>query len=641
MAANIVTIINGDETTKKIGMSRDDLKIGDIVQCLSLDSAVDTGYSWSFSHIPETSETLLTTDDNSCEFEVDAEGPYLVRLVVDPGSEFEDSQYLRLRSLTRFGSLRLVAAGEQLGDLAIPSDMTGTGWAQDQNFNLSTLVSELSTLATSGRVLYVDPNRGVDDTIEPNEDLSGYGNFHSIQEAIDAATAHIVSPASVENEWTIIIQQGLFVETLTIPKGVNLFGNENVVIESEDDDTKIHTVNGGHIKGITFQSNNPSDAPILEVLGDCEFSCCHILRVGNNAGQGACVKVSSGQAELRFSEIGNNSHAVKSSIAIAVDGSGSLRLEDCYVYGAEGIVIYEGGGDAEILRSVVEANHPNGSAVLSSGTLEIAYSDLISDNDQSLKVTPSDTDPTGGGQTYVRFSKIMNSYDYDFGVEVSDLKLEGVEFENRVEFHSDLDLQNDLYVGGSIQISELNAQPVVGDQPSLWADQNTRLFINEDKLAFESEVQDVATDVSTLEKQVADLQNTITDMQSLISTLQTQVTDLENNAGSGGDAKLNILHRKVVEELEYTCHECDEYIGVRTEAGQEHIINLLEDAVSGTRLYIVDETGLGTVLIRPVSAVADPTINETIGDYVLENREGVHIVSDGQTDGAAVNWVVS
>ena len=641
MAANIITIINGDEATKRIGTSRDDLKVGDVVSCYSEDSALDTGYSWELPYKPETSSASLAVADNSCAFTVDYEGPYLVRLTVDPGSEFEDSQFLRLRSLTGFGSLRLVAAGEQLGDIAIPSDMTGAGWAKDQNFNLNSLVESLSSVSTSGRVLYVDANRGLSDSDDPNSDISGYGDFHSIQDAIDCAVGHITNPATVNEPWTIVIRPGLYTEVLSLSVGVDLVGGNDVVVQSPDPETP-HTFAGGSLKEMSFQSGaSASETPIISVVGDVVFDNVEIIRTSNVVTQGMCVKVQlNGHATFRSCEIGNPVSALKDTYAIGVTDESEVVLSDCYLYGAQGVVLHDGQSVAEITKSVIEANHISGSAVLSSGTVDISYSELNSQNDYALKVQPSENDPTGGGSTQVRFCKIANNYDYDFSMEVPEIKLVGVEFENSTVFDGDIDFSGDVdvqgYVGANaVQLSELEEQP--NTESTVWADGSQNLFLDDQKLAFETDVQAVSEDVSEVDNRVDNLTETIAMLVAQVQTLEETVATLSGT----GDSKLNFLHREVVEDVSYSCHDCDEYIGVRTQLGTDHVIELEEDAASGRRLYIVDETGLGRVLIRPISAQPDPTINGEVGDYVLENREGVHIVSGGQTDGAAVNWTVS
>ena len=638
MSANIITIINGDVSTRLVGASRDDLKVGDIVQCYSDGSAVDTGYLWDLSYVPDGSLSGLVIDDNHCTFTVDSEGPYLIRLTVDPGSDFEDSQYLRLRSLTSFASLKLVAAGEQLGDMAIPSDMTGTGWASDQNYNLASLLHSLSIVSSSGRTLFVDANRGVDDDQAPDDEVSGYGNFPTIQDAIDCAKLHNSAPATSSCVWTVVVQGGLYQENLRVPVGVNLVSNGHVVIEQEDDQVP-HCFGGGSAEGLIFNSDSlEPDIAVINIDGGdtVEFKNCKINRTSKGAGQGSCVVVKAiSRAVFTSCTVGNEAVADKVSFGIGVEDQSELVLNDCYVYGAEGVLIFDGGGDAEITKSVIEANHVQGAAVQSAGTLDISHSELTSDH-VGLIVAPSQDSPIGGGQTYVRFTKLSH-YKYSNNMDVPDLKLVGVELDDSTEFHSDVEVQGSLSVEGSIQLGELAEQPQ--EEASLWVDEDKYLLVDDQRVAYTEDVKHVAGDVLSLENQLADALSVLSDLKTKFTELSAKVDDLETQLGD--EVSLNMLHRKVVDEPEYTCHECDEYIGVRTNSGAEHIIHLEEDAPSGRRLYIVDETGLGIVRIRPHSSVANPTINGVAGDYLLENREGVHIVSDGQTDGGAVDWSIS
>jgi len=199
MAANIKTTLNGDAVTELLGSSRDDLAKGDVVTCVSADAALtDAGYAWSLAYVPSddggASEAELLVDGNSCEFTIDKEGPYLLKLVVDAGTEHEDEQYLRLRALTATAGLRLIAAGEQISDeVAIPSDLSGYGWAEDQNKNLrglanaigglSDVVSELDGVVEANRVAAEEDNTdlGADlvgkistlsDDVEANKNIS-------------------------------------------------------------------------------------------------------------------------------------------------------------------------------------------------------------------------------------------------------------------------------------------------------------------------------------------------------------------------------------------------------------------------------------------------------------------------------------
>jgi len=120
MAAIIRSIINGAGPTEVIGASREDLRPGDILTANAVDS--HTTYSWSLDFIPEDSDgtpsaaVLTSTTSAITQFTIDNEGSYLLRLTVDASLGTEDTQSVRLRFLTVFGKLRLVAAGERRGN---------------------------------------------------------------------------------------------------------------------------------------------------------------------------------------------------------------------------------------------------------------------------------------------------------------------------------------------------------------------------------------------------------------------------------------------------------------------------------------------------------------------------------------------
>src|SRR3990172_1097003 len=129
MAARIQSLRNGlfpiDEA------SRDDVVLGDVMTVVALDPA--TTYAWSLVFAPQGSTATFSGDPSAISpgtFTVDVEGPYLIRLTVDVVLLTEDTQYVRLRALTEFGALKLVAAGERRdGTGIIPVDVDTEGWA--------------------------------------------------------------------------------------------------------------------------------------------------------------------------------------------------------------------------------------------------------------------------------------------------------------------------------------------------------------------------------------------------------------------------------------------------------------------------------------------------------------------------------
>ena len=141
-----------------VDQSRDDLRKGYQVVLESVN--VHTTYSWAISFKPESpdrtdsSAALLPPEgatSSVAKFNVDYEGAYLIRLVADAGLPTEDTKYLRLRFVTRFGNIKLVAAGERRDENGvIPMDATPEGWTNDQNQNLQLLLAQVRRQATQG-----------------------------------------------------------------------------------------------------------------------------------------------------------------------------------------------------------------------------------------------------------------------------------------------------------------------------------------------------------------------------------------------------------------------------------------------------------------------------------------------------------
>lgn len=117
-------------------------------------------------------------------------------------------QFVRLRALTAFGDLHLVAAGEQYGgsNPPIPVDINAVGWTNEQNNNLLSLLGLVETVSASGNILYVDP-------------ISG--DFHTIQAAIDDAVG---KAPSVQSQWLVAVRPGVYQEQLTFAPFVHVVG---------------------------------------------------------------------------------------------------------------------------------------------------------------------------------------------------------------------------------------------------------------------------------------------------------------------------------------------------------------------------------------------------------------------------------
>ena len=126
-----------------------------------------------------------------------AGGPFTIGTLVT-------EQFVRLRALTAFGELKLVAAGERYDTVSVPVDITPAGWADEQNFNLNTLLGYAKTTESSGRLLFVDPVNG---------------DYQTIQAAITYAVSQT---PTINTPWTIAIRPGRYSEPLILAPYVNL-----------------------------------------------------------------------------------------------------------------------------------------------------------------------------------------------------------------------------------------------------------------------------------------------------------------------------------------------------------------------------------------------------------------------------------
>jgi hypothetical protein len=242
--------------------------LGYQVVLFSVDAA--TTYSWQLSFTPESTggglDPLEGTDSvaallapelaisQTAKFNIDHEGAYLVRLVVDAGLGTESTQFVRMRYLTQFGDLKLISAGERRDQNGVvPVDADAEGWSNDQNRNLQRLALFIRRTATSGRALYVDANRGRDSTSTPDDPdnlvnfpgwdsanlvgtglqtgAEGFGDFSSVSAAIayaQGAGGRGEAAPSFVDPYLIYIKPGLYVEDLTLQPHIHLIGQGTV-----------------------------------------------------------------------------------------------------------------------------------------------------------------------------------------------------------------------------------------------------------------------------------------------------------------------------------------------------------------------------------------------------------------------------
>jgi len=337
--------------------SRDDLQMGYQVTLRSFHAA--TTYSWSLSFasdspgstVPGTpfdgtqsAAALLAPEGSTsrdAKFNVDFEGTYLIRLVVDAGLPTEDASFIRARVLTMFGALKLVAAGERRDEKGvIPVDATPEGWANDQNANLQRIAVLLRRVSHSGRILFVDSNRGrgigndqddYDNLISiPGPEAArreetgiklramAHGDFTSINDAITyaaAAAARGEPVPSQDDPYIIVVRKGLYIEDLNLTSYVHIVGDEPTVFGVEDGEgTKANvTIRSANTGGVGTHTFNPQQnydnaecflvnvflhatgnttLPVLDQLGGLVgLFGCEVSQEGDAVNQGEAIRV--------------------------------------------------------------------------------------------------------------------------------------------------------------------------------------------------------------------------------------------------------------------------------------------------------------------------------------------------------------
>ena len=339
--------------------SREDLHLGYQIVMRSVHAA--TSYSWSLSFASDSPGSVTPGFDGTgsisallapegatsqdAKFNVDYEGTYLIRLTVDAGLTTEDTQFIRCRVLTLFGALKLVAAGERRDELGvIPVDATAEGWANDQNANFQRISLLLRRLSSSGRLLYVDANRGRDSSEDQNDydnviSLPGpesartsetgmrlramaHGDFSSINDAITyalAAAARGEPAPSILQPYYIFVRAGLYTEDLNLAPFVHIIGEPGLwgsldplfaggavgtltfpvtIQPTLTAGTGTHTFNplgpwNTHqvmLANLHLDNNQGTALPLLDILGgQVTLDRCLVHQRGNLAGQGEAI----------------------------------------------------------------------------------------------------------------------------------------------------------------------------------------------------------------------------------------------------------------------------------------------------------------------------------------------------------------
>ena len=323
--ALIQSLLNGDLSTVVEGQSRNDLSFGDKVYLKSVGDGANT-YSWNLLYKPEGSTASFSGNPTSVTvgfFEVDKEGSYLVRLIINAGNAGESTQYLRLRALTQFGNLHLVSAGERKTfEDSVPSDIDISGWTNDQNRNLLTLLDFIKPLVSSGRVLYVDANDGTKE----------YGNHSSIQEAIDYASA--ASP-NENAPYTIMIRAGLYTGDLTLKPHVHLVGfsgdssveDRRVVIDGLITTDLPNIGDHAFVTNLYIKGDAATTNPLVTKSGNgtLSFVRTHIMQTSSSVGQGATLSVEGGVVNLDNCKVTANDGGLDDQFALVQKGASVIN----------------------------------------------------------------------------------------------------------------------------------------------------------------------------------------------------------------------------------------------------------------------------------------------------------------------------
>jgi len=326
-----------------VGTSREDLAVGDVVTLLA-DDLSNTTYAWTLAYKPEGSTATLTGDvtlPGPLTFTVDLEGPYLIRLITDLGTATQNEQFVRLRYLTDFASLHIVAGGEQLTSVVpVPVDIAAQGWADDQNRNLLTLLNLIQPLVSSGDVISVDPGGG--------------GDYNTIQEAIDAA---VLAGASFATPYVVTVRPGLYIEDVDFAPHVAVIGQPgNSSGTSDLEIVRVRTASAsGHtallalagdqtvLANLTLENQFASTTPLLSKggLGSLTAYRCDLSQLAIAPTQGAAFGIVAGSATFDGCLIRMTQGAAADRVALDQRDATTVTLRQCRILGPSGMRLNE------------------------------------------------------------------------------------------------------------------------------------------------------------------------------------------------------------------------------------------------------------------------------------------------------------
>jgi len=380
------------------GVSRDDLEINDVVLLNSAN--VGTAYAWSLAYVPEGSAAAFSGSplaQSPGSFTVDKEGSYLVWLQFTDGTGISE-QFVRLRALTEFGSLKLVAAGERVDTVPVPVDTSFAGWADEQNGNLLILLGLIQQAAVSGNLLFVDPVEG---------------QYQTIQDAINYAQAQ--APTSV-SPWVVMVRPGTYTEDLTLYPWVHVFGwpgGQKTALVRIVNDTVTHTVNLGiatdqlSLANLYFERMDASGTPLLQTSGAglLELVKCVFLLSGAGAPQGPCINLTgTSQVNVYGSRFSAASVTSVDTYVIEAATGTSLALKNCELT-LRGIKAND--GSTVLMRdSTIDATGATYGIVSDADSLIIEYCVIENATSQDVAFNPTGAVVAGPISGEIRWSKI-------------------------------------------------------------------------------------------------------------------------------------------------------------------------------------------------------------------------------------------
>ena len=384
--ASIKSTRNTDPATSLVNVSREDLVTGDVITLESVGAGT-TSHSWSILFSPEGSASALTsTNTPVTQFMADKEGAYLIRLVADAGLETETMQHIRMRVLTQFGGLQLVAAGERRDEEAIiPVDIGVYGWAYEQNGNIRKILDFIKPMVQSGRVLHVDGG------------LEHYGDFKEIQDAIDAAAAD----ATEDEPYVVLVREGLYQESLSLKPFVHLISTQHqnsneipdlkakpkmsprVVVDAISHDADMpNATDVCVVVGVHFLCDTLNSDPLIKKMGEgvLQANACTFESTPVGVGQGSLIDLRAGRfvgldCRFRMNESGD-----VGNYAFLQSGEDTTSLLDsCSITSPSGLAInpnqHNVAGVINVLRNCTVKSVEYGLAT--NGTSTVINSSLV------------------------------------------------------------------------------------------------------------------------------------------------------------------------------------------------------------------------------------------------------------------------